>query len=414
MIQTDKARLRMLDFRPIEYEGETYLMLRDPLLLSENSMMVPQPFIPLLALCDGTRTVAGLRASLALRHSLFLSQDHISQMLEILDGAFLLDNQRYKQARQQALIDFRQAEFRQPTSSGQSYPENVDALTAYLDNFFSDLDKEGSSGILLKREEKENNPNHVIRGLVSPHIDYERGGRVYAQVWGQAAQAARKADLAIIFGTDHFSEGLPISLTRQNYATPYGVLPTETRIVDELAAVIGQESAFAGELHHRGEHSIELAAVWLHYIRGGKPIPMIPILTGSFDAANKLGDRDLIEGILEVLKKEIRHKNVLVVAAGDLSHIGPAFESPPVDPGKLIQLKAADDELINAICRGDADAFYNSILRIQDANNVCGTSPIFMTLRLLNPVQGEKLGYAVCSADENQTSVVTICGTVLY
>ena len=37
--------------------------------------------------------------------------------------------------------------------------------------------------------------NGTIRGLVSPHIDYQRGGLVYAQVWRAAAQAAREAEL---------------------------------------------------------------------------------------------------------------------------------------------------------------------------------------------------------------------------
>jgi MEMO1 family protein len=50
------------------------------------------------------------------------------------------------------------------------------------------------------------------------------------------AETVQQADLAIVFGTDHFSEGFPFSLTRQNYATPYGVLPTAVEIVDRLAA----------------------------------------------------------------------------------------------------------------------------------------------------------------------------------
>ena len=65
--------------------------------------------------------------------------------------------------------------------------------------------------------------------------------------------------------------GLPL------YLFPYGVLPTNTATVDAIAKAIGEERAFAEELHHRTEHSVELAAVWLHHMRDGKPCQLVPI-----------------------------------------------------------------------------------------------------------------------------------------
>ncbi|MBE0696555.1 MAG: AmmeMemoRadiSam system protein B, partial [Anaerolineaceae bacterium] len=352
-----------------------------------------------LTLCDGTRTAAGLRATLAIRYGLFLTTERIVEFLDSLDEALLLENQRSRSARAVAQVEFRKAAFRPPSSAGQAYPSESKELAETLDQYFEP-----------PGESIEDN----ICGLVSPHIDYERGGPVYAKVWGTAAHAAQNADLAIIFGTDHFSEGQSFSLTRQNYATPFGVLPTDTAIVDELARAIGEETAFAGELHHRREHSIELAAVWLHHIREGKPIPIVPILTGSLETASDHGNGNSIESVLRVLGKAIRKRKTLVIAAGDLAHVGPAFEGEPVNPGKLIQLKSADDELIAAMCRADAEGFYNAIRRVQDANNVCGVAPIYLTLRLLSPKRGERRGYAVCPADEKKTSVVTICGITFH
>ena len=85
---------------------------------------------------------------------------------------------------------------------------------------------------------------------------------------GRGKGSRTAADLAIIFGTDH-SGGLgKVTPTRQSYATPYGVLPTANGIVDRLADALGEEEAFAEELHHRKEHSIELASVWLHHAPG--------------------------------------------------------------------------------------------------------------------------------------------------
>jgi AmmeMemoRadiSam system protein B len=398
--ESNYPKLRLVDTQLINYEGENYLLLRDPLLLTEQTLLVPQPMIPALVLCDGTRSPSTLRAALALRYGLFLSPQRIEEFLDALDNALLLDNERSHQACDMAKRQFHQAPFRAPASAGLSYPKEPEALSSYLQGY---LDQAGQDGV----------PDGNIRGIISPHIDYERGGPVYAQVWGQAAESVREADLAVIFGTDHFSEGYPITLTHQSYATPFGVLPNDTDIVDALANVWGAEQAFAGELHHRREHSIELAAVWMHYVRGGKPIQLVPILTGSLGHYSSGLDGARLDAFLDTLRAALQGRKAIVVAAGDLAHVGPAFDTEPVDPGKLILLRSADEALIEAMCRGDAEGFYQSILRVEDRNNVCGVSPIYMTLRVLAACKGSSQGYAICPADQANTSVVTICGVTL-
>ncbi len=145
------------------------------------------------------------------------------------------------------------------------------------------------------------------------------------------------ADLVILLGTDHYSTGDRITLTRQSYATPYGVLPTDVGLVDALAGAIGEQAAFAGELRHRGEHSLELVATWLHHMRGGQPVAMIPILTGSFmdfvaGRSDPASDPQLA-AFLALLGQAIAGRNVLVVASGDLAHVGPAFGGAAVELG---------------------------------------------------------------------------------
>ncbi len=402
---TNLPRIRLVDTQVVNYEGETYLLLRDPLQLTERTLLIPQPMIPALALCDGTRNPATLRAALAIRYGLFLSTQRIAEFLNALDDALLLDNDRSREARILAQEQFRRAPCRTPASAGVSYPKDPGELRAMLGGY---LDQAGQDG-----PGQNGMPDGKIRGIISPHIDYERGGPVYARVWRQAAEAVREADLVILFGTDHFSDGNAITLTRQSYATPYGVLPTDTAIVDALAGVLGEDEAFAGELHHRREHSIELAAVWMHHIRGGRPIQMVPILTGSLDPAHTGMDSSRLDACMDTLRAAMQERKAIVVAAGDLAHVGPAFDTEPVDPGRLIQLKSADDELIQAMCHGDADGFYDAIRRVQDRNNVCGVTPIYLTLRLLAPLKGLSQGYAVCPADQANTSVVTICGVTL-
>jgi hypothetical protein len=49
-----------------------------------------------------------------------------------------------------------------------------------------------------------------------------------------------------------------------------------------------------------------------------------------------------------------------------------------------------------------------------DRRHVCGLPPIYLTLRLLDEAQGEPAGYALCPADVQGTSVVTIAGVLLH
>lgn len=72
MSETDNThpKLRLVDAKPLVYEGASYLLLRDPLELCDNTLLVPQPLIPVLSLCDGTRNLGTIRAAMALQYGI--------------------------------------------------------------------------------------------------------------------------------------------------------------------------------------------------------------------------------------------------------------------------------------------------------------------------------------------------------
>ncbi|MCI0489774.1 MAG: AmmeMemoRadiSam system protein B [Blastocatellia bacterium] len=409
---TRYPKLRAVDPRPIVHQGRPFVLLRDPLQMSDKILLVPQPLVPVLALCDGTREDAkDLSLALAIRFGMRIEPEIIEQLLATLDEALLLNNDHYALAGERALVDYREGPCRQPALAGGVYPADRDELKLMLDGY---LDGAEAGGDLPPVSTDG-------RGLVSPHIDYARGGPVYARVWKRAADMVREAELVVVFGTDHFGGDSDLTLTRQNYATPFGVLPTAAGVVDALAEAIGEEAAFAGELRHRGEHSIELAAVWLHHMRGGEPVEMVPVLCGSFGSfvrgeAEAESDRK-INRFLETLEEATAGRRTMIVAAGDLAHIGPAFGGEPVGVAERERLKEADDELIARMCAGDADGFLETICREGDRNNVCGISAIYLALRMLGAskisfLRGEEVAYDRCPADEFGTSLVSVCGVV--
>ena len=404
MTHTQLPKLRTVDARPVSQRGQPAILLVDPLKLTDRHAVVPRRLAPLLTLCDGTRDSGGLRASLMIRFGVRVSAEVIDQVLRALDEALLLENARFAEALEERLGEYRAAPFREPASSGSSYPADADELRRSLQAYLHGVD-----GI---------DPAPTSwRGVISPHIDFARGGPVYAPVWKRAEGMARAADIAIVIGTDHSGADGRVTLTRQHYATPYGTLPTSRCVVDSLAESVGPELAFADELHHRGEHSIELAAVWLHHIRGGEPCEMVPILYGSFAQflreEGSPGQDSTITALVDSLAEATRGRRALFVASADLAHVGPAFGGAPLDFAGRARLQAADDEIIEIACAGDAEGFFQAIKSTGGRYNVCGLAPIYLTLRLLAPTSGERVAYDRCPADDRGTSLVSICGVVL-
>jgi len=386
-------------------QGQPRLALRDPEALTDDIVLVPPELVPLLALCDGTRTLPQVQALLATQYSLFLSEATVGRILAELDLALVFEGERVNQARRAAFTAYRTAPFRPPALAGLSYPADPHELSGMLQKY------------LAQTEPQVPSPNGAVRGIISPHIDYGRGGPVYAAVWARAAAAVREAEVAVVFGTDHSGGAASLTPTRQNYATPWGVLPTYQPAVDAVVDALGEERAFAQELHHRKEHSIELAVIWLHYIRGGQPLELVPLLCGSFHPfilgdAHPSQDGALLAA-LKGLREVVQGKRTLIVAAADLAHVGPAFgDDKGLDAAHKLELEKFDQDLMGAVCQGAPEEVLMRLRGERDRQKVCGLPPIYLALHLLGRAKGDVIAYAQCPADPSGESVVSIAGVV--
>lgn len=400
-------KLRLIDIQPTVQRGEPALLLRDPLQLSGHYVVLPYELGPALSQMAGALDLAGIQRAVMASYGLVYPDGLLQHLVAVLDENLMLDNARAAEAQAQALAAYRAAPFRPPSLAGQSYPAKPAPLRRLFDGYLAQLNGAARAA-----------PPTAGRALFSPHIDYHRGGPVYAAVWQQAAAMAQEADLVILLGTDHYGAGDRLTLTRQSYATPYGVLPTDTALVDALAAAIGPQAAFNGELRHRSEHSLELVATWLHHMRGGRPVAMLPILTGSFaDFIDGQGDPasdPMLSAFLATLRQQAwtAGRQVLVVASGDLAHVGPAFGGAKLDAAGRAAIRQADAELLQQLAAGSAEGFFAAIRRVEDRHNVCGVSPFYLSLRLLGDVEGQVAAYDQCPADQHNTSLVSVCGMV--
>ena len=184
-------KIRPLDVRPQVHNGQPHVILRDPLQLSDNMLLVPQPWAAVLAFCDGTRSPQAMVSAYQKTYGMSIDADFVEQLLSAMDDVFLLDNARSEEALQRALDEYRQASFRPPLLAGQGYPAEAADLHTLLEGY---LERAGS--VFPVGNGAAAGTSRF--GLLSPHIDYPRGGDVYAQVWSQAADAIRQAELIIL------------------------------------------------------------------------------------------------------------------------------------------------------------------------------------------------------------------------
>lgn len=399
-----KPRLRSLDFQAVTYQGQQMWLLRDPLALTDYQLILPAALAPMLIYCDGERDLTEIHAAFCEHVATTVDYEIVADAVAQLDRACLLDNERSQAATAAQLAAYRSQQHRPPALAGLGYPADPAELRQLLASYHV---ADAANG---RRP-------WTGRGLISPHIDYQRGGAVYAQVWQQAATAVQAAELVLIFGTDHNGGPGSVTLTRQPYATPWGVMPLDLDLVESLAAAVGPE-LLADELHHRQEHSVELSAIWLHYVCGQNPRPMVPILCGSFHHFVSNGDYpaadERLNTFIETLRQATAGRKVLAVASVDLAHVGPQFHDTfDMDDERRQALLTSDGRLIQAILEGDASRFYDEIAATGDSNRICGFSSIYLLLRYLGSTRGIQVAYEQCAADPYHHSLVSICGLLL-
>ena len=409
---TEYPKLRPLNLRWTQYEGMEVLVLQDPLRMTENSLVLPRPLAPFLALLDGLRDTEEIAAGFLLRTGVSVPPAQVASFVQALDDALLLENQRFFTSRQEALEKYRSGPFRTPVLAPGGYSNDPAELRRNFDQYCREAQSENSQEALQEVD--------GVVGLISPHIDYARGWKTYARIWQPARKAVEEADLVILLGTDHNGASGTLTLTKQSYATPWGVLPTDVELVDRLADILGQERAFTEEANHIGEHSIELASVWLHYMAGQKPKRVLPILCGHHEAAlaptvGEENDEDFrpLWDALALLAEVAYEPRVLVVAAADVSHIGPAFgDGAPIDEDGKAGVRATDQRWLETACSGSSDLLAKYILQNGDPTRICGLAPIHHMVTLLEGSTGRLLDYDQCPADDDFGSLVSIAGAL--
>ena len=82
--------LRRIEAFPAVVDGREVICLRDPSGLTEAVLTVPRPAAPILALMDGTRTVAHIQADIMREYGQLLAREQIQGLVDALDRHLFL------------------------------------------------------------------------------------------------------------------------------------------------------------------------------------------------------------------------------------------------------------------------------------------------------------------------------------
>ena len=385
-------RLRRVEAFPVEHDGRQCVALRDPAGYTAAIVLLHGPLLDLVSLFDGEHPIADIQAEVMRRHGQLVERREIEEIAAALDQQGFLDSPGFAERR--ATIDggFLASPTRPATHAGTAYAIDAGELRATIDAFFAPPAGPGPiDGHGAARPE--------VRAVIAPHIDFHRGGPAYAWAYRDLAERSQ-ADLFVIFGTCHTGMEHPFALTLKDYASPLGDVPVERDFVEALATRARQD-CFGSELAHRVEHSIEFQAVFLRYLYAGRrEIRIVPVLASFAHEAMLSGrhpdDDPRVPRFLEALGETIAAsgRRVALVAGADLAHVGPRFGDPePVSAGERRRIEREDQQMLEPVAAGDAQAFFESVARDGDRRRICGYSPIYALLRTLGGAAGSLKRY---------------------
>jgi hypothetical protein len=388
----ERPRLRALEILALREGGEAMLVVRDPLGVVEEPVVLRVEVLPLLQLLDGERSVEEIASRVVAETGDMHHGDGIRSFVADLDRLFLLESPRFETRRREVVEAYRAETVREPALAGSSYPADPDELRAFLSGHYAEAKAIQEAGAPA--------PPHAPVAIAAPHLDPRRAGAVTALAMLALAESP-PPDLVIILGTGHSLYERTIALTEKTHRTPIGDLEVDREAVARLVERTGA-AAFEEETAHRNEHSTEFTALHLAYRFGATP-RILPVLCGGFHRLVLEGrrpeDDPLYAATLEGLRDEIRRaqeagRAVAVIAAVDLSHLGARFgDHEPIDSEVLAALERSDLGALDAALAGDADRWFDAIAAHGDSTRICGYSALHALLSVTRPGSGTLLRY---------------------
>jgi AmmeMemoRadiSam system protein B len=387
--------LRNFQAWPVKQKDKQFIALRDPYMLTKDTMVVPTNVFAAIQRIDGDTTAEDIAASIKIKPEQFI------ELIQKLDQVGLLWGPTASKLEKEALERLHE-EGAFPIRSSGSLGETDDECRAQMENWFN--------------ETEDPEFEQPILGVVAPHLDYDRGWPNYASAY-YSWQEKDIPDRVIIFGTNHFGEGDGVVLSTIGFNTPLGTCPVDQKVVDKLVDEFG-EGLTKDLIDHAAEHSIELQLPWIQHCFGDVqivaaliPNPLIEMIEDSSESNVRTSTDEFIPALRKILD-EVGGKT-LVVASADLSHVGQQFGEPrAVDDQRKFDVERHDREMMTKFIANDADEFVAAMKWHNNATNWCSVGNMSAAIQLLSPGEIELIDYRQ-ACDDKGVALVSSCAMAL-
>lgn len=404
----------------VQKEGKVFAALRDPLMLTQQTLVVAPQAVQVLQAFQGKMTIEELAERFKAPLEQFVQLAEALEKVGLLWGPTFekLEGQWKKQITERGAF---------PATCSTTLGKDAAECRQAIRKFFDDT------------EDPE--LDEAPRGLVAPHLDYQRGWPNYATAYYPLQRMKQKPDRVVVLGTNHFGLGDGVVMSEHGFFTPLGKVRPDKPLVDAMIDKLGRPLVI-DQLDHLAEHSVELQLPFIQYCLGDVPVLGVlvpdPLNELALDQAEAETETEAAEGsgagesrddgasptnprggkknerigyadFVSALRDSLQSLggNTFVVASSDLSHVGPQFGEPrKIDDQRRFDVERHDREMLGKYVAGDVDDFLSAMKWNQNPTRWCSIGNMTAALSLLEPETIELLDYRQAT-DENGMVLVS-------
>ena len=406
----NRPKLRAVEVFPVQQEAKTLVYLKDPENFAQPLGISPAGYF-IISYFDGEHSLVDIQEAYCKQFGTLLLTNELQRFIDLLDHHYYLQTARFLVHRNGIVEEFKRQPRRAPAHMGSVYRQDAGELKLQLDGYFASPRGPGLPSLDTQAV--------TPKAIVAPHIDFHRGGLAYAWAYKGLAES-EGADLYVLLGTSHCGGENPFILTFKDFDTPLGPVETDKEFTRRLQESC-REDLLTDEFLHRSEHSLEFQVLFLKYIaqrkaelkgQREKPFKIIPILVSSFHSmvlSQTPPERHpAVETFIKVVQDLVAQESrqICFVAGVDLAHVGKQFgDLEPITPDFLKWVEAEDRVLIDRLAALDAPGFFGEIAKDQDKRRICGFSPLYSLIQLLDGSHGRTLKYDQAFTPETGSAV---------
>lgn len=268
---------------------------------------------------------------------------------------------------------------RYPAVAGQFYSSDSDKLRKQVEDCYKSPIGPGALPELKK------GPRSIV-GTVCPHAGFVYSGPVAAHVFLALANDGFPETFVII-GPNHSGMGAMVSVATEDFSMPMGVVPVDEELAKSLCKGIMSEDRTA----HKFEHSLEVQLPFIQQI--SKDVNIVPVCMGlqDYDTAKEIGD---------IIAKEIKDRDVVVIASTDFSHYVPKDVAEKKDG-------LAIDQILKLNPKGLGDTVSKKNI------SMCGYGPVMAMLVATQGKESKLLKYSTSGDVAPMREVVGYAGMIV-